>query len=144
MELPIYREIWDHYCAVDFALTHVRIASGAGQTTDGRSHTEAHQAFQSAPDQLRLTVRKHEPFFAPEVNQAVLKANLPLRAIAVVDGRPATRDTQAAGERDSKEVVEAMDVLRRAIRKRLHSDATTVDRFLAPPPAKNSVMSREK
>ena len=139
MELPIYREIWEKYCEVDAALTHVRVAAGAGRTTDGRTHTDAHKAFQSSLAALQSTGRKHDPFFAPEVNMAVLESTLPLRQIAATGLLQETAENQAALERDSTAVAEAVDVLRRAIRDRLYSDSVAAARLIAAPREQSSV-----
>ena len=129
MEVPIYREIWDMYLALDVALEHVRISARVGVTTEGKPHREAYEDFQAALKALQGTLRRQEPFFSPEVNTAILHATLPLRMIAVHAANESAGD-EAALELETKQVVSSMRLLSLAIRARLYADAFTVATML--------------
>jgi hypothetical protein len=129
MELPIYREIWELYLAVDVALDHVRIAARVGTTTQGKSRQEAYADFQAALAMLKAAVRRQEPFFAPEVNDAIMHATLPLRMIAVLAAK-ADGDNEAALEVETKQMVSSMSLLSSAIRARLHADALAASQLM--------------
>ncbi|MDB4890268.1 MAG: hypothetical protein JWL61_2123 [Gemmatimonadetes bacterium] len=131
MELPIYREIWEKYLTLDVALTHVRISARAGVTTDGRDHRLAYANFRTELEALQALIKRHEPFFAPEVQRALTTATLPLRVIAATaTGAPSPEEQEAILNRESKEVVNSMHSVSTSIRDRLYADAAAVASLL--------------
>jgi hypothetical protein len=130
IELPIYRELWEKFVAVDGALSHVRIAAAAGVTTDRRTPQEAYHAFEVCVRDLEQTSKRLEPFFSPEVSRALFAASLPLRLIAAraplnpLPADKAARDAELQAQ--TKTIVDAVASVREAIRSRLHSDAIAV------------------
>jgi hypothetical protein len=127
VELPIYQDLWNKVVDLDDALGHVRVAAVVGSTTDRRTPSDAYAEFRARLTALQDTVKRLEPFFAPEVSKAILSATLPLRLIAaqapVVPLPTEKAERDAALEAQSKVIVEALAGLRESIRARLLADA---------------------
>jgi hypothetical protein len=130
VELPIYQDLWNKVVDLDDALDHVRVAGAVGITSDGRTPNQAYAVFRERLVVLQNTVKRLEPFFAPEVSEAVRCATLPLRRIAAQSSTPgqapSRAEQEAKLEADTKEVVGALHGLREAIRTRLLADAIAV------------------
>jgi hypothetical protein len=146
VELPIYQDLWNKVIDLDDALSHVRVANGAGVTTGRRTPAQAYAAFRECLATLQNTARRLEPFFAPEVSRALLIATLPLRRIAAqpeisAQATKAERDSKL--EVESKEIVNALHGLREAIRTRLLADAIAVKTLPTAQAAEVQVIVRD-